>query len=65
MQVKNLRVVKGEDSESVPTKKLQAVLKRNPGFSAFTSVCQHSRDSVVSIATGYGLGDQGVEVESW
>jgi hypothetical protein len=32
-----LNVVKGEAGESVSTK-LQAVLKRNPGFSAFTSV---------------------------
>jgi hypothetical protein len=32
-------VVKGEAGESVSTK-LQAVLKRNPGFSTFTSVCQ-------------------------
>jgi hypothetical protein len=39
MQVKNLSVVKGEAGESVSTK-LQAVSKRNPGFSTFTSVCQ-------------------------
>jgi hypothetical protein len=31
--------VKGEAGESVSTK-LQAVLRRNPGFSTFTSVCQ-------------------------
>jgi hypothetical protein len=34
-----LSVVKGEAGENVSTK-LQAMLKRNPGFSAFTSVCQ-------------------------
>jgi hypothetical protein len=34
-----LSVVKGEAGESVSTK-LQAVLRRNPGFSTFTSVCQ-------------------------
>jgi hypothetical protein len=32
-------VVEGEAGESVSTK-LQAVLKRNPGFSTFSSVCQ-------------------------
>jgi hypothetical protein len=31
--------VNGEAGESVASK-LQAVLKRNPGFSTFTSVCQ-------------------------
>jgi hypothetical protein len=41
-----LSAVKGEAGESVSTK-LQAVLKRNPGFSAFTSVCQvHNGDNV-------------------
>jgi hypothetical protein len=34
-----LSVVKKEAGESVSTK-LQALLKRNPGFSSFTSVCQ-------------------------
>jgi hypothetical protein len=34
-----LSVVKGEAGESVPTK-LQAGLRRNPGFSTFSSVCQ-------------------------
>jgi hypothetical protein len=34
-----LSVVKGEAGESVSTK-LQVVLKRNPGFSTFTCVCQ-------------------------
>jgi hypothetical protein len=34
-----LSVVKGEAGESVSTK-LQVVLKRNPGFLTFTSVCQ-------------------------
>jgi hypothetical protein len=34
-----LIVVKGEAGESVSTK-LQVVLKRNPGFFTFTSVCQ-------------------------
>jgi hypothetical protein len=34
-----LSVVKWEAGESVSTK-LQGVLERNPGFSAFTSVCQ-------------------------
>jgi hypothetical protein len=35
----NLSTVKGEADENVSTK-LQAVLKRSPGFSTFTSVCQ-------------------------
>jgi hypothetical protein len=34
-----LSVVKGEAGDSESTK-LQAVLKRNHGFSTFTSVCQ-------------------------
>jgi hypothetical protein len=38
MQVKS-SVAKGEVGESVCTK-LQAVLKRNPGFSTYTTVCQ-------------------------
>jgi hypothetical protein len=39
IDIPQLIVVKGEAGESVSTK-LQAVLKRNPGFSTFTSVCQ-------------------------
>jgi hypothetical protein len=35
----NLSVVKGEAGKSVSTK-LQMVLKRNPGFFTFISVCQ-------------------------
>jgi hypothetical protein len=34
-----LSVLKGEADEIVATK-LQAVLKRNPGFSTFTIICQ-------------------------
>jgi hypothetical protein len=34
-----IKVVKGKAGESVSTK-MHAVLKRNPGFSTFTSVCQ-------------------------
>jgi hypothetical protein len=41
-----LSVVKGEAGENVSTK-LQAVSKRKPGFSTFTSVCQvHNGDDV-------------------
>jgi hypothetical protein len=40
-----LNVVKGEAGESVSTK-LQAVLKRNPGFSTFTVSVRYSMEMI-------------------